>query len=63
MSKGVNSYTVKKINIDDFFSRTTGLISTKRGTEHPWVKGIRFLKTKDLALFLKGDYSNKLIIN
>ena len=29
--------------IDDFFSRITGSISTKLGTEHPWVKGIKFL--------------------
>ena len=28
-----------------FFSRTTGLISTKFGTKHPWVKGIQVYTT------------------
>jgi hypothetical protein len=27
--------------IFDFFSRTTGPISTRRGTNHPWVEGIQ----------------------
>ena len=28
-------------NLNIFFSRTDGLISTKLGTKHPWVKGIQ----------------------
>ena len=38
-------------------SRTTGPISTKLNTEHPWVKGIQFLSNEGLALFLRGDNS------
>ena len=49
-------------DIDDFFSRTTGPISTKPGREHPWVKGLSFFQMKDLAIFLRGDNSYKLKI-
>ena len=39
-----DKYQIVKIhwrNFKVFFLRTTGPISTKLGTEHPWVKGIK----------------------
>ena len=59
--KGDNGYIpeVKKY-IDDFFSITTGPISTKHGTEHPWVRVIKFFSLKDLACFLRGQIENIL---
>ena len=55
-SKGDN-YEILKIhwrNLKIIFSRTTGPISTKFGTMHPWVKGIRFCSNQGLAGFSKG---------
>ena len=51
LSRSDNSY------IDDLFSRTTGPISTKHGTDHPWVKGIQFLSNEGPCIFLRGDNS------
>ena len=34
-----------------FFFKTMVLISTKLGTNHPWVKGIQFEQMKDHAFF------------
>ena len=38
-------------NLENFFSRTTGPISTKLGTKYPWVKGIQVCSNKGPALF------------
>jgi hypothetical protein len=32
-----------------FFSRTTGPILTRLGTNHPWVKGIEVFQRKGIA--------------
>jgi hypothetical protein len=40
--------------IFDFFSRTTGPILTRLGTNHPWGKGFKFVQTKGIAL-LQGE--------
>ena len=37
------------------FSRTTGLISTKLGTKHPWVKGIQVCSTEGPRPFPRKD--------
>ena len=37
------------------FSPTTGSISTKLGTKHPWVKGIHVCSNEEPRAFLKGD--------
>ena len=38
-----------------FFSRTTGPISTKLGTKHPWVKGIQVCSNEGPRPFPRGD--------
>jgi hypothetical protein len=56
LQRGYNHKTVKigwgylKI----LFSRTTGPILTKRGTNHPWVKGIQVCSKKGITL-LQGE--------
>ena len=58
--RGDNSYIVKihwRLILQNHLANLT-----KLGTEHPWVKGIKFLQIKDLTLFLRGDNSNKLKI-
>jgi hypothetical protein len=40
--------------IFDFFSRTTGPILTRLGTNHPWVEGFKFIQMKRNAL-LQGE--------
>jgi hypothetical protein len=49
------------VNFDifDFFSRTTGPILTRHGTNHPWVKGIQVSSN----LFPKGDNSKGIKIH
>ena len=42
-------------NLKTFFSRTTGPISTKRGTKHPWVKGNQVYSNKEPFRFQKVD--------
>jgi hypothetical protein len=41
-----------------FFSRTTGPILTKLGTNHPWVEG--FVHTKEIAVLQGGDNSKRV---
>ena len=41
-------------NFKIFFSRTTEPISTKLGTNHPWVKGIQVRSKEGPPLFSKG---------
>ena len=49
----VRLYTFR---IFDFFSRTTGPILTKIGTNHPWVMGgLKFVQIKGPRPFLRGD--------
>jgi hypothetical protein len=36
--------------IFDFFSRTTGPILTRLGTNHPWGRGFKFLQMKGITL-------------
>jgi hypothetical protein len=38
----------------DFFSRTSGPILTRLGTNHPWGRGFKFVQMKGNALF-KGE--------
>ena len=38
-----------------FFFRTTGSISTKLGTKHPWVMGIQVCLNEGPLLFPRGD--------
>jgi hypothetical protein len=40
--------------IFDFFSRTTGPILTRLGTNHPWGRGIKFVQMKEITL-LQGE--------
>ena len=42
-------------NIFVFFSRTTGTISIKRGTKHPWLNGIQAYSNKGQRPFPRGD--------
>ena len=44
--------SVRKLLI--FFSRTTGPISTKLGTKHPWVEGIQVYSNGSLTPFPQG---------
>ena len=49
-----------------FLSRTTGPISTKLGTKHPWVKGIQVCFYDGQTLFLSKStlwYNHKLWAN
>ena len=53
-----DNYEIVKIhwrNLKIFFSRTTGPISIKLGTKHPWVKGIPFWSKKWPYPFPRGD--------
>jgi hypothetical protein len=34
-----------------FFTRTTGPILTRLGTNRPWMKGLKFVQRKRIALF------------
>jgi hypothetical protein len=43
-----------KFYIFDFFSRTTGPILTKLGTNHPWGRGFKSLQINGIAL-LQGE--------
>ena len=55
--KGDN-YEIVKIhwwNVKVFFSRTTGPISTKLCTKHPWVKGIQVCSNEGPRPFPRGD--------
>ena len=38
-----------------FFSRTSGQISTKLGTKHPYVKGIQVCSNEEPRPFPRGD--------
>ena len=49
--KGENTLT--KFNF--FFSRSTGPISTKLRTKHPWVKGIQACSNKETVNSQKED--------
>ena len=46
-----------------FFSRTTGPISTKRCTKHPWVKWIQVCSNEGHRFFPSGDDSEIAEIN
>jgi hypothetical protein len=41
--------------IFDFFSRTTGPILTRLGTNHPWVEGIQVCSNEGDRPSLRGD--------
>ena len=54
-----DNHEIEKINWRNwkiFFSRTTGPISTKPGTQHPWVKGIYHQINTDLLILKKEIY-------
>ena len=52
-----NNYEIVKIHWRNFkiFSRTTGPISTKLSTKHPWMKGIQVSSNEGHCPFPKGD--------
>ena len=53
-----DNYEIAKIYLQTlkiFFLRTTGPISTKLGTKHPWVKGIKVSSNEGPRFFLRGD--------
>ena len=53
-----DNYQIAKIhwrNLKIFFSWTTGLISTKLGTMHPWVKGIQVCSNEGPHPFPRGN--------
>ena len=54
-------YNINLFNIL-FFSRTTGPISTKLDTKHPWVQGIHVCKNEGPHPF-SGDDNNKIAKN
>jgi hypothetical protein len=43
-----------------FFSRTTGLILTRLGTNHPWVKGTIQIYSNKGQFFFKGEIIMKM---
>jgi hypothetical protein len=53
--------------IFDFFSRTTGLILTRLGTNHPWGKGIQACLNeediKGITLVQGGDNGKRVKIH
>jgi hypothetical protein len=38
-------------HLNIFFSRATGSILTRLGTNHPWERGFKFVLLKGIALF------------
>ena len=50
-------------HIFDFFSRTTGPILTKLGTNHPWGKGIQVCSNEGQRPSPRGDNSEKAKIH
>ena len=46
---------VETFHIFIFLSRTTGLISTKLGTKHPWIKGIKIYSNEGPHPFPRED--------
>ena len=46
-------------NFEVFSSKTTGLISIKLGTKHPWVKGIQINSNEGPFPFSRGDNYEK----
>ena len=63
-SQGGDNWIVVKINwklkILKFFSRTSGLNSTKIGTKHSWVKGRQVCSNEGPRPFLRGDNSENV---
>ena len=49
--------------IFDFFSRTTGPILTRLGTNHPWVKGIQVCSKEGDSPSPRGDNSKRVKIH
>jgi hypothetical protein len=49
--------------IFNFFSRTTGPILTRLGTNHPWGKGIQVCSNEGRHLSLRGDNSKRVKIH
>jgi hypothetical protein len=50
-------------HIFDFFSRTTGPILTRLGTNHPWVKGIQVYSKEGDSPSQRGDNSKRVKIH
>ena len=42
-------------HLEIFFPRTTGPISTKLGTKHPWAKGVQVYTNEVPHLFRRGN--------
>ena len=49
-------------SFQNYLSRTTGPISSKLHTEHPWVKGIKFLSNEGPCPFSKGRLKQQIEI-
>jgi hypothetical protein len=49
--------------IFDFFSRTTGPILTKLGTNHPWGEGIQVCSNEEKRPTPRGDKSKRVKIH
>jgi hypothetical protein len=43
-----------------FFSRTTGPVLTRLGTNHPWLKGIQVCSKEVDSPFPRGDNSERV---
>ena len=46
---------IHRLNEKKIFSRTTGSISTKLSTMHPWIKGIQICFKEGFHPFSRGD--------
>jgi hypothetical protein len=46
-----------------FFSRTIGLISTRLGTNYPWVKGIQIYSKEGDSPSQRGDNSKRIKVH
>jgi hypothetical protein len=62
---GDNHKNVKMgwVHLKIFFSRTTGPILTRLGTNHPWVKGIQVCSKKGVSPSPRGYNSERVKIH
>jgi hypothetical protein len=63
VSLSVRLSVCKHFYIFDFFSRTTGPILTRVGTNHPWVKGIQVCSKEGDSPSPRGDNSERVKID
>ena len=60
-----DNYEIAKIHLRNLkiFSKTTGPISTKLGTMHPWVKGRKVCSNEGSRPFSRADNYKKMKIH